>query len=151
MSSPNGTGPTLRITDCSDRELLTLLSELEATEGYVDVHDLAAQFWPRRMRDEGSAEAIHCRACVTRRLSWISREVGLVEKHDSERRRWRLTERGEEFLAAKLKAAEQRAIDGASEDALVELTARIGERYHRIGTTSAWLVRREWQYRTARR
>lgn len=143
--------PHLRITDCSDRELLTLLADLEATEGYVDVHDLAAQFWPRATRDEDSAEAIHCRACVTRRLSWIRSEAGLVEKHETERRKWRLTERGEQFLAAKLRAAEERAVRDASDDVLVELTARIGERYHRIDSTSAWLVRREWQYRTARR
>lgn len=151
MSNRNGSGPTLRITDCSDRELLALLYDLQGQEGWVDVHDLASQFWPQATRDPESNEALHARQCVSIRLGHMRVRAGLVEKHETERRHWRVADEGVRYLQARLKVSTERLVLGADETQLPELVGLVGSRYHALGTVSAWLVRREWQYQTARR
>lgn len=151
MPSRNGTGPTLRITDCSDRELLAIVYDLQATEGWVDVHDVAERFWPQATKDPDSSEAHHVRACVSRRLGWLRMKADLVERHETIGRHWRVTDRGERFLRARVRASTARALAGADEDQLPDLVGMVGDLYREVDAVTAWLTRREWVNRTAPR
>jgi hypothetical protein len=140
--SRNGNSPRLRITDMTDRELVEIIWDIK--QPWVSAREIAQEIWPRRADD-------HTRLSVLRRLSFMRSRAGLLEKHDTERDQWRLSERGEQFRKAKLQAAQVRMLDTADADQLVEVMAEVGNRYEELGDESAWLLRREWQYRAHRR
>ena len=146
MATRNGSGPSLKITDMTDRELLALLADIE-TGGWSDVQTLAEAIWPRRAATDGR----HCRRVLLTRLAWITRMSGMVEKHDKLPLMYRLTDDGYAFLDAKLTAGQRNVITHASDEKLAEVMALLGDRYGKIGGEMQWLVRREWQHRAARR
>jgi hypothetical protein len=140
--SVNGDQPRLRITDMTDRELCAIIAGLG--QDWVSSAEVALEIWPRRGGDQSA------RLSVLRRFSYLRSQAGLIEKHDKERDRWRLSEAGKQFLAAKLKATVETALSRASDYELSEAMAGIGNRYREMSHDAAWLLRREWQHRSGR-
>lgn len=147
MPGTNGSGPSLTISDMTDREILALMSDLEF-EGWVEVQALAEALWPRRATGDLAA---HCRRAILSRLGWISRMSGMVEKNPDAPLLYRLTEDGNLFLNARLKAAQRKAVERADDAQLADVIALIGDRYEDMREEMRWVVRREWQHRAARR
>jgi hypothetical protein len=128
----NGSGPSLRITDFSDRELLAIARDLSNSDGLADIEEVALQIWPRGKRD---ADWLwHAIRCVSIRFSHMSR-LGLLEKIGTGK--WELTDLGEEVVAGKLKS--------------IKLITQAGDMYEEATDDQASLMRREFQFRIARR
>ena len=142
--------PSLRITDFSDRELLALIKDVEDTEGWANAQSVAERIWPRAAKDDEFA--VMARTSVNQRLGWLRREGDLVEKNDKVKFEWRLTDRGLMLLKGKVNSPTRNFIESYAEDAdLLEVMSLLGERWQSTDYETGWVVKREWQFRTARR
>jgi hypothetical protein len=129
---------SLRLFDYSDRELLhVMLDEGEPPEGYIDSHDLATVL---------GIDAKHPTQHVGVRLGWM-RRYGAVERRDGTSL-WRPTAMGRALALGDLSDVQRDIIDGLSSEQMLTLTRTLTNRYRRVGTTAAHLMRREWQYGT---
>jgi hypothetical protein len=124
----NGSGPSLRITDFSDRELLAIAKDLADSDGVAEIEHVVAQIWPRATRD--GDWAWHGRHCVAIRFSHM-RRLGLLEKGAAQGQ-WGLTRLGEEVVRGKT-------------------LEKFGDEYDAADDRHADLLRREFQFRVYRR
>lgn len=142
----NGKVLSLKITDFSDRELLAILSRLEDTDGWVDIGDVAEQIWPRTARDPD--RAFHARMCVAGRCRYM-KSIGLLESGDPGL--WKLTALGDEFVRARLRTSQERAILESEPGQELLLAELMGRLYESTDDTAATLIRREFQHRAYQR
>jgi hypothetical protein len=124
----NGSGPSLRITDFSDRELLAIARDLSNSDGLADIEEVALQIWPRGKRDPDWHW--HAIRCVSIRFSHMSR-LGLLEKAKV-RGQWELTDLGREVVRGKT-------------------LEKFGDVYDNADDEHANLLRREFLFRVSRR
>lgn len=83
---------------------------------------------------------------VAQRLSWM-RRFGMVE-FDQERKLWRLSDGGERVTEAKLRAAQANAIEHLEDELMVEVMAKVTQRYMYGSPMLATMLRREFAYGT---
>jgi hypothetical protein len=139
---------SLRITDFSDRELLAIVGDVADADGGATVKALAEQIWPQATKDPDSDDAFHARAAVASRMNWM-RRFGVV--HRDGKGSWQLTEAGEQVLLARVSRYVTDAIEEASDFGLLDVQARISNRYAGLDQVAADVLRREWQFGRARR
>jgi len=150
---------SLRITDYSDREVLLIVKDLADPDGWVLAEDV------------GGAIGIvqdHRRRAAAQRLSWLQRYGAVEREHlrDAETgelayrthhgepypkwgQRWRLTDMGEQMADGKLRAPQQRALDGLTDAQLLLAMRHVSSRA-RVAD-GAKLIEREWRYQWAQR
>lgn len=114
---------------------LDLMLKLQAEGGEVDTHAMADAL--------GFGNDV---LPIAQRLSWM-RRFGMVE-FDQERRLWRLTDGGERVTEAKLRAASSRSIESLPDEVMVEVMAKVTQRYIHGSPMVATMLRREFQYGT---
>ena len=124
---------SLKVTDCSDRELLAIARDLQNRDGEIDIERVATKIWPGTKRD--ADKLWHARHCVALRFAWL-RRLGVVEKNGRPGI-WELTSLGEEFAAGKLKSS--------------KVAQQAGDLYDEVEEDQAALMRREFQFRFYRR
>lgn len=140
----------LTLLDYSDREFLLLLTDVADEDGYADSLALADRL--------DLAE----RRSAAQRLSWLARwgaverehardHAGNIKYHRDGRimhtQRWRLTDIGHAIAVGKLKAGQQRSLDGLRDDQLIEVTRWLTSRTRGdSGATVGKLALREWKY-----
>jgi hypothetical protein len=145
----------LRITDMSDREFLLVVDETGEDDNWAQSIDVAKAL---ELKDNGNR-------LVASRLSWMVR-YGAVERelrrdeHGNIRvtrhgqpmytQRWRLTDMGRAMAYGRLKAAQERALEGIADDGMLLAMRSIARRAAGDGTMGR-LVRREWQHQIAQR
>jgi hypothetical protein len=98
---------------------------------------------------EAMAEALgfgEDRLPIAQRLSWM-RRFGMVE-FDDQKRMWRLSPGGERVTEAKLSASRSRGIEAIDDDAMVEVMAKVAQRYMHGSPMLAKMLRREFDYGT---
>jgi hypothetical protein len=83
---------------------------------------------------------------IAQRLSWM-RRFGMVE-FDKPRRMWRLTDGGERVTAARLQAAQAREIEDLPDEVMVEVMAKVTQRYYLGSPMLATMLRREFLFGT---
>lgn len=149
---------SLRLVDLSDREVLLVVRDVADGDGWAYAYDVGAQL--------GVVEE-HRRRAAAQRLSWL-RRFGAVEREhladengnllytagDTHRprwgQRWRLTDAGEAIALGRLRAPEQRAIDGLDEPAALLAVREIARRARYADVTLAKLIDREWRHQWTR-
>jgi hypothetical protein len=121
--------------DFRDLDLMLKLKAEGNSEGWVET--------------EAMAEALgfgEDRLPIAQRLSWM-RRYGMVE-FDDQRRLWRLSEGGERVTQARLRAARSRAIEALEDEVMVEVMAKVTQRYLHGSPMLATMLRREFLYGT---
>jgi len=83
---------------------------------------------------------------IAQRLGWM-RKFGMVE-FDEERRMWRLSDGGERVTQAKLRAAQSTAIEALDDEVMVEVMAKVTQRYMHGSPMLATMLRREFAFGT---
>jgi hypothetical protein len=133
MASSNDRRATLY--DFRDLDLMLKIEDEADAEGWIETARLAESlgFGENQMP-------------ISRRLSWM-RRYGMLD-YDLREPRWRLTDGGVRVIEAKLKAAQARTIDALPDEAMVEVMANIGSRYHLGSPMIAAMLRREFLYGT---
>ena len=143
---------SLTIEDYSDREFLLLVPEYADSDGWTD--------------SQAIAEVVGLsRRYPAQRLAWLAR-FGAVERehmrdeHNNIRyrrngkpmftQRWRLTDIGDALAHGKLKATQEKLLEGLSDDQMLLVTRAVGSRQrHADNPTVAKLISREWRYATS--
>jgi hypothetical protein len=83
---------------------------------------------------------------IAQRLSWMKR-YGMVE-FDQERRMWRLSDGGERVTEARLRAAASTTIEHLPDEVMVEVMAKVTQRYLHGSAMLASMLRREFLFGT---
>jgi hypothetical protein len=83
---------------------------------------------------------------IAQRLTWM-RRYGMIE-FDDQRRMWRLSEGGERVTEARLRAAQSNAIERLDDEVMVEVMAKVTQRYIHGSPMLASLLRREFMFGT---
>ncbi len=138
----------LRITDFSDRELLALVEDNTAVDGWTPLDAIVDAIWPRAATEDQHS-LTHARQCVGQRFRYMAQK-GLME-HGQAKGTWGLTDLGGRYVRARLSVAQQNAINNSKDGQELLLAAAIGDLYERTADTGALLIRREFQFRQARR
>lgn len=147
----------LRLVDFSDRELLLILNDVTDAEGWGTAVDMVVHM-------DFAPSVEHPQRYVGSRLGWLYR-YGAVERehmydeHNNPRftkagkprfsQRWRLTPIGAAVAMGRLKAAQQRTLEGLADDQLLVAMREITRLYRQAPGTAAALVKREWTYGSA--
>lgn len=123
----------ISVYEFKDRELLIRLEqEANPDDGWTDLRELAKALG---FDDAGA---------IGSRMGWM-RRYGAVIRKSGAPPLWRLTETGRELAFGELRAAQQRALDGMSDDQMLALMRAVTGRYGGYSGTTADLMRREWQ------
>lgn len=137
----------LTILDFSDREFLLLLDDVADEDGFADSLQLADRL------------DLAKRHSAAQRLSWLARWGAVEREHkrgpdgailyhqDGKARhtqRWGLTDFGRAVAYGKLKAGQQRSLEGLDDAQLIEVTRYLSQRTR--GGSFAHMARREWRY-----
>lgn len=129
---------SLKLTDYSDRELLFLIQDVADKDGWVTTEGLAAAL------DLNHPNPIQC---VGTRMGWMAR-FGIVEKGRAHT--WRLSHVGYAVMRAGLNKGAVNAMGSTKDEALLELTHKLTDRYASTAPEVATLMRREWRWGMAR-
>jgi hypothetical protein len=118
----------------TDRELLHMVGQLEAGDGWAHVQDLANLL---------GLEHKNPTRCVSSRLGRM-RKLGTVERSNEEPGLYRLTELGEAVADGRMRAAQRRALSRAEPNELVALMQALGDQFLEADFEHALLMRRSW-------
>jgi hypothetical protein len=150
---------SLRLEDCSDREVLLVIRDLAAedSEGWVLAYDVGERL--------GIDEKVRKRAAA-QRMTWLRRYGALIREyltnehgeikydpHGNPRwgQRWALTDIGLELALGNLKSQQRRAIKDMSDGQLLLLTRALADRARHADTfTAGKLAEREWRHQWTR-
>lgn len=121
--------------DYRDLDLMLKLKAEGNGEGWVETEAMAELL--------GFGED---RLPIAQRLSWM-RRFGMVE-FDQQKRMWRLSQGGERVTEARLRAAQSRTIEDLPDEAMVEVMAKVGQRYVHGSPMVASMIRREFMFGT---
>jgi hypothetical protein len=122
--------------DFRDLDLMVKLrAESNGAGGWVETADMAASL--------GFEDDL---LPIAQRLSWM-RRYGMVE-YDRERRLWRLSPGGERVTEARLQAAQSRSIETLPDEVMVEVMAKVTQRYIHGSAMLASMLRREFLFGT---
>ena len=124
--------------DFRDLDLMLKLAEEGDDEGWIESDHMARTLG--LPPDNGGTMA------VAHRLSWM-RRFGMIE-YDRERHMWRLSEGGQRVTKARLRAAHSRTIEAIPDEAMVDVMAKVTQRYIHGEPMMAHLLRREFAYGT---
>ena len=138
---------SLTIEHFSDRELINLVIDHAADDGWVNTVDLA-EILGLAVNGSKGAVSIGLRFSYLKRIGMMEREERLAEGETL--KRWRLTQLGEQYGRGHLRAAAQKQLDKLDDQALLEVTTFLTDRYRQIGGGGATLMRREWRYGTSK-
>lgn len=132
---------SMKLDDVSDREVLALLRDVADADGMVTTLDMATAM------DLGTK---HPLSNVGVRLAYL-RRIGMLER-DPDNKKWYLTSIGQQYVAGRLSATQQRALEslrteGAAWAATESLSALLKE----AGDAQATMMRRQWQHGWAQR
>jgi len=133
----------LRNEDYTDRELLHIVADLQAADGYVATAEIVERL--------GMPEGMNSVHAVASRMSWMTR-YGWVERHPDIRGTWRLTRKGRALMAGELTPEMSEALAGMSHGDRVLVMREVARRS--LVTTdgpTADLVRREYLHHFAAR
>lgn len=140
----------LKLENFSDRELLHLLADLAGEDGWVDAEILASRVGLSMKGMSVEQSRIHGLRCVSRRLAWIRKLSGCVERDSMNSLRWRLTDSGLKVVSARLSKQVAQGLDQMGDaNTLLALDA-ISRRFRGADVKAANLMRREWVYGTHR-
>jgi hypothetical protein len=149
---------SLRLVDLSDREVLLVVRDVAEPDGWAYAYDVG-----RRL---GIADD-HARRAAAVRLSWLVRYGAVQREHLQDAfgnlryinddlgrpkygQRWRLTDVGEAVADGKLKRAQERAVEEASDVQLLLVERAIAERGRGADAATSKLIEREWKHRWTR-
>jgi hypothetical protein len=121
--------------DFRDLDLMLKLRAEAGAEGWVETDAMASALG---FDDD--------RLPIAQRLSWM-RRYGMVE-YDRERRLWRLSPGGERVTEARLQAAASHTIEVLEDEVMVEVMAKVTQRYMHGSPMLATMLRREFLYGT---
>ena len=130
---------SLRLLDMSDRELLALIHDLSKENGGVLTSDIVSTLWPK------SKWGKHLNRCVGSRLAWM-RYFGVVVRNED--KKWSLSSKGEEILAATIQAALLWQVEQTADDELPVMLSEVGKRYNQGSPVSRTIARREFMFAT---
>jgi hypothetical protein len=110
-----------------------------------------------KLADHGGATSLELAEAVglsdaqpmSSRLAWM-RRFGMVDR-DEQQLVWNLAPGGRRVIAARLKAAQSRAIESIPDDSLVEVMAHVASRYRHGDQVLATMLRREFLFGTQKR
>lgn len=131
---------SLQLMEYSDPELLHLVNDLADNDGWVA---------PGAVADEIGISHPFPTRCVISRFAWLVR-YGVMER-SPEDARYRLTTDGKAAIDAKLRVTQQKALNGMNDEALMQVTQFVTERWRKTNKANSNLIRRQWQYGTGRR
>jgi hypothetical protein len=123
------------IFEFRDLDVLLKLREEQDVDGFVESAHLSRALG---IGERGTD--------VASRLNWM-RHYGMLE-FDSERRLWRLTSAAERVTEAKLRAAQSRTIEAIPDESLIDVMAKVTQRYRSSNGMLAEMLRREFKYGT---
>lgn len=132
---------SMKLDDVSDREVLALLRDVADADGTVSTLDIATAM---------DLETKHPLSNVGVRLGYL-RRIGLLAR-DPDTKRWYLTSVGSQFVAGRLSATQQRALESLkSEGAAWAATESLSRLLKDAGDSQATMMRRQWQHGWAQR
>lgn len=132
---------SMKLADVSDREVLALLRDVADGDGTVSTLDLATAM------DLGTK---HPLSNTGVRLAYL-RRIGMVQR-DPDTKRWYLTQLGSQYVAGRLSATQQRALESLrSEGAAWAATESLSRLLRDAGDSQATMMRRQWQHGWAQR
>ena len=132
---------SMKLDDVSDREVLALLRDVADVDGTVSTLDIATAM---------DLETKHPLSNVGVRLGYL-RRIGLLAR-DPDTKRWYLTSVGSQFVAGRLSATQQRALESLkSEGAAWAATESLSRLLKDAGDSQATMMRRQWQHGWAQR
>lgn len=139
----------VRISDFSDRELLAMILDLDAS-GEVNSHELAVRIygWSEIAREDAK-KVSHGVRCCGARLAWMKR-YGLVERGEK-KGEWTISHMGRQLTERQLPADVRVTISRTPDERSLSLANIVGERMVAAGTVAGTAMRRELQFQITRR
>lgn len=131
----NGRRRHATLYDFRDLDLMLKIKAEANDEGWVETADLATEL--------GFGED---RLPIAQRLSWM-RRFGMLE-FDDKARMWRLTDGGERVTEARLRAAQSKSIERLPDEQMIDVMAKVTERYIHGSPMIATMLRREFAFGT---
>jgi hypothetical protein len=132
---------SMKLDDVSDREVLALLADVADGDGTASTLDLATAM------DLGTK---HPLSNVGVRLAYL-RRIKMVDREPTTKR-WFLTSMGLQYVAGRLSATQQRALESLkSEGAAWAATESLSRLLKDAGDSQATMMRRQWQHGWAQR
>lgn len=120
--------------DFRDLDLMLKLDAEGDKDGWVETEAMA-----RSLGFDGARD-------VSTRLVWM-RRYGMLQ-FDPQKRLWRLSQGGQRVVRARLRAAQQKALEAVPDEAMVEVMANVTSRYRLGDPMVAQLLRREFLFGT---
>lgn len=131
----NGRRRHATLYDFRDLDLMLKIRAEGNDEGWIESAELAEAL--------GFGED---RLPIAQRLSWM-RRFGMME-YDDQRKLWRLSEGGERVTSARLRAAQSSSIEKLPDEQMIDVMAKVTQRYHHGSPMLASMLRREFLFGT---
>jgi len=121
--------------DFRDLDLMLSLEAEADEEGWAETEQMA--------RALGFGDEL---APISRRFAWMKR-YGILE-FDAKRKMWRLTPAGERVTKARVRAATSNGIEKLPDEAMIDVMAKVTQRYWHGSPMVATMLRREFLFGT---